>query len=183
MLGLKFIPITPAMSAPGRSKIDARVRTFMISFVRCSVRAISTSNEPMTASFASRAAARAVSVLAASSLNLFADSSVDTGSNSEEAERHEDLAVRRERAAQPANPPTNLDQCADLPLGVASRAAKDTDIELLKLCFDRVERPQITRHHPLHEYSEEGWCIEDADFAFSFGAVPKILDHREFSVP
>jgi hypothetical protein len=51
-----FIPITPAMRAPGKSRIDARARTFMISLVRCSVRAITTSHEPVMAFFASRAA-------------------------------------------------------------------------------------------------------------------------------
>jgi hypothetical protein len=69
-LKLMFIPITPAISAPGKSRIDARARTFMISLVRCSVRAITTSNEPVMAFFASRAAVSAASVLTASSLNL-----------------------------------------------------------------------------------------------------------------
>ena len=68
VLALKFtfIPITPAISVPGSSRIDATVRTLMISFVRCSVRAISTSKDPLIASFASRAAARAASVFTAS---------------------------------------------------------------------------------------------------------------------
>ena len=52
---LKFIPITPAISAPGSRITDVSVSTFMISFVRCPPRAIRTSKEPTIASRASRA--------------------------------------------------------------------------------------------------------------------------------
>src|SRR5579862_139656 len=82
-LKLTFIPATPARSAPGRSKIEARVRTFIISFVRCSVRTISTSNELAIPSLTSRAEARAASTLAVSATNRSADSSEESGSNSE----------------------------------------------------------------------------------------------------
>ena len=50
----KFMPMTPAISAPGRRSTDASVSTFMISFVRCPVLARSTSNEPTIDSRASR---------------------------------------------------------------------------------------------------------------------------------
>ena len=45
-LGLKFIPMIPAISAPGRKMTDASVRTLTISLVRWPVRAIRTSNDP-----------------------------------------------------------------------------------------------------------------------------------------
>jgi len=83
--GLKFtfMPATPAMRAPGRGRIDARVSTLTISFVRCSVRTISTSNELAIPSFASRADSRAASTLVVSSANRSADPSEEIGSNSE----------------------------------------------------------------------------------------------------
>jgi hypothetical protein len=51
----------------------------------------------------------------------------------------------------------------DFGQGVLSAPNGARPIADLALCFDLVERPQITRHHPLHEHSEEGWRIEDAD--------------------
>jgi hypothetical protein len=52
---LKFMPITPASSAPGSRMTEARVSTFMIWLVWCPPRAIRTSTEPTIASRASRA--------------------------------------------------------------------------------------------------------------------------------
>ena len=64
-----FIRATPAISAPGSSRIEASVRILMISLVRCSVRTIRTSKELAIPSFASRAALRAVSTRSMSSVN------------------------------------------------------------------------------------------------------------------
>jgi hypothetical protein len=58
---VKFMPSTPAMSAPGSRSIEPSVRTFTISFVRSPTRASITSNEPTTDSRVSRAAATAIS--------------------------------------------------------------------------------------------------------------------------
>ena len=52
---LKFMPITPASSAPGSRITEVRVSTFMIWFVWWPPLAIRTSKEPTTASRASRA--------------------------------------------------------------------------------------------------------------------------------
>jgi hypothetical protein len=82
-LKFTFIPATPARSAPGSSRIDASARTFMISFVQCSVRTIRTSNEVEIPSLTSRADASAASTLAVSATNRSADPSVKSGSNSE----------------------------------------------------------------------------------------------------
>ena len=60
-----------------------------------------------------------------------------------------------------ADLPTNLDQLADLRLGVVPGAFQDSNIELLEIYFDPVERPQVARHDPFEQLREKGWRVED----------------------
>ena len=82
----------------------------MISFVRCSVRTIRTSNELAIPSLASRAEASAASTLAVSATNRSAESSEESGSNSEWLQSREHLSVGRERPSESADSMTSVAQ-------------------------------------------------------------------------
>ena len=58
---LKFMPMTPASTTDGSRITEASVRTRIVSFVRCAVRVMWTSNVPISISraFATASAARA----------------------------------------------------------------------------------------------------------------------------
>ena len=176
------MPITPAISAPGSNRIDASVRIFTISLVRCSVRRIKTSNELTTASLASRAEASATSTCCGELLEPLGRplgrDEIELGMG----QRDEDFAMRREGSTQPADARANLDQFGDLCLGVAAGAVEDRDVELLERRFDLVERPRVARHDPCEERREKRCRVEDAELAPSFGERAEVVDHRQLAL-
>ena len=56
--------------------------------------------------------------------------------------------------------------CADLPLGVATRAAEHRrHRNSSSVRFDLVERPRVARHDPLEQRGEERWRVEKPELA------------------
>jgi hypothetical protein len=159
-LMLTFIPAMPARSAPGSSRIDASVRIFTISFVRCSVPTIRTSKVLAIPSLTSRAEASAASTLAVSATNRFADAS----------------EVGRERPSESADSTASVTEQLELFVQVLAQMRDCLHVDLIEGLFNLVEGTEVASYDPLRECREKRRCVEEPDFASPFGSVSEIIE-------
>ena len=127
----------------------------MISFVRCSVRTIRTSNELAMPSLASRAEASAASTLAVSAtepLGRFRRGErVELGV----AQRREHLPVGCERPSQATDSTASGAEQPDLLLRVVARIRECLHVELIERLFDLIEGVEIAGYDPFQNVSTE----------------------------
>ena len=134
--------------------------TFMIWFVRCSLRAIITSKDATTASRPSRAAWAVSSSRSASALKREADSGVESASSSRVGQAPDDHAMPDELAAQAADLLAKAHQTSNLLVGVSEPALERADIELLELRLHGFERLAVGVEDPLQQSREERRAVE-----------------------
>ena len=125
------------------------VSTFMMSFVRCPIRATRRSNEPRVDSFASRAASNAWSTRLSRAANRSAEVSVESRSSSGCASATTTSRCGESARSQSPDGAAELDEPRQVVGDALRDVGHDLRVQLLELALDSLKGAEVAGDDPL----------------------------------